>query len=498
MCPVCGEILPAHARGRTFHAEGHDMTAEDLARRMLGTESTCQCGCGKETLWRGWSKGFSKFLRGHMSTDSRSSGIEKLRSSLRTNHWSRGLSKETSAVLMDMSRKISKKIKSGFADGTISHWSKGQTAKNDSRVAAAAKKRSETLRGKNHWHFLPSDEVADRIINALGDRFEIISGLESISDRTNNATHHVEIRCKACGRVTSPSVYGIIRNEKKVCLSCRTEASSVPQLEIEDFVRSMIGDKTVLSSDRSNATGYELDVYIPSACFAIEYNGLYWHSEGARKDRDYHNRKTESCRKEGISLLHVFQDEWRDKREVVESMIINRLGLSKKVWARKCEIAEMSSSESRSFFEENHIDGDVRGIVTYGLFFEGKAVSAIKLRRPHSKRWSGFLEIARYACIKGTDVVGGHSRLIKHVQKKHSERLISYVDARFGGTGRHCEMSGMILDHVSKHSFWWTDREKRYNRLYCRAADGRSETEEASRRKLLKIWGCSNYVFVTP
>lgn len=433
-----------------------------------------------------------------MTSESRRDGIEKLKKTLQQHHWARGLNKETSESIKRGSLITSTKLREGFSLGKIKHWASGKTAEVDPRIADAAKKRSATLRGKSHWNYMSSDEVVERVCQALGDKFDIVSGIDTLAGRKNNTTHHVEIRCKSCSIVTSPSVYDIIRYDKKVCLSCRTEESSIPQKEIEDFVRSLVGSKTVLmSSDRSNPTGYELDVYVPEASFAIEFNGLYWHSEGVRRDCGYHNRKSIACRENDISLLHVFQDEWRDKRQIVESMITNRLGLSKRVWARKCEILEIDPCDSKEFFNKNHIDGDVRGFVTYGLTHEGKIVSAMKLRRPHSKKWSGFVEVARYSCVLGEDVIGGHSKLISHVRRNHSERLISYVDTRFGGTGRHCEKSGMMLDHVSKYSFWWTDRENRFNRLYCKAVDGRSEAEEAKRRKLLKIWGCSNLVFVT-
>lgn len=497
VCPICNENLPVHSRGRTFHAESHKISAEDLAWKLIDYIPVCQCGCNTKVAWRGWTNGFPKYLPGHMSENVRREGSKKLSESLLEKHWARGLSKETSELIREMGKKTSNKLKEGFSNGTIKHWSKGLSKETDLRIANAVKKREESFQSKNHWNFMTENEITDRITLSLGDRFEILSGFESLDDRSNNVTHHMEIKCKSCSIITFPSVYSIIRNEKKPCMSCRTESSSIPQLEIEGFVRKMLGEGiSVHSSDRSNPTGYELDVYVPEYSFAIEYNGLYWHSDAVRKNKDYHNKKTELCREHGISLFHVFQDEWRDKRDIVESMIINRLRMSKKIWARKCSIIKIDNKKSKEFFGENHIDGNASGMVTYALEFEGNVVSAIKLRKPHSKKWLGFLEIARYASAKGVDVVGGHSKLIKHARKNHPERLISYVDTRFGGTGRHCEKSGMVLDHVSSHSFWWTDREDRFNRLYCRATKEKSEAEEALSRKLLKIWGCSNLVYV--
>lgn len=499
ICPICNEQLSAYARGKSLHAIGHGISAKELAKKLVITSSICLCGCNKETLWRGWSLGFSKFLRGHMSKDSRELGTEKLRESLKNRHWARGLTKETSEIIKVSSKKTASSLKLGFLDGSIAHWSRGKTAKSDERIAAAAEKRSVTVGGKKHWHFMNIDEVIEKTISSLGNRFSILSGLDSIDDRINNTTHHIEIQCKKCFVVTFPSVYNVIRYDNKSCSSCNESGfASLPQKEIEEFVKGLLSkEEIVLSSDRTNTCGFELDIFVPQLSFAVEFNGLYWHSSAVQPDRNYHNKKTEACKNSGISLLHVFHDEWRDKRPIVESIIMNKLCLSKKIGARKCSIVKISSNDSKDFFENNHLDGNTTGFVTYGLVFENNIIAAMKIRKPHSKRWQGFLEIARFACHKGVNVVGGHSRLLSHVVKQCSKKIVSYVDTRFGGGGEYCEKSGMQLDHISKHSFWWTDRENRFNRLHCKATKGKPEAVVAASRKLLKIWGCSNLVFVT-
>jgi hypothetical protein len=499
ICPICNEQLSAHARGKSLHAIEHGISAEELAKKLEIVSPVCLCGCNKETQWKGWSLGFSKFLRGHMSKDARNLGKEKLRESLKNQHWARGLTKETSEIIKVSSKKISNSLKLGFLSGNIAHWSLGKTSKTDERIASSAKKRSATIRGKNHWHFMNADEVVKRINDSLCSRFNILSELDLINYRANNVAHHIEIQCKKCFAVTFPSIYDIIRHDKKSCLRCNESGfASLPQKEIEEFVIGLLPkEEIILSSDRTNTCGFELDIFVPRLSFAIEFNGLYWHSSAIQQNKNYHNEKTESCKNNGITLLHIFHDEWRDKRQIVESMIINKLHLSKKIGARKCSISKISLSDSKDFFENNHLDGNTSGFITYGLIFENSIIAAMKIRKPHSKRWRGFLEIARFACHKGINAVGSHSRLLNHVIKHHDEKIVSYVDTRFGGGGEYCEKSGMQLDHVSKHSFWWTDRENRFNRLHCKATKEKSEASVATSRKLLKIWGCANLVFVT-
>ena len=62
--------------------------------------------------------------------------------------------------------------------------------------------------------------------------------------------------------------------------------------EIVNFIKSLN-----IKVDENNTTilnGKELDIYIPSHNVAIEYDGLYWHSEQFIND-DYHLIKTELC-----------------------------------------------------------------------------------------------------------------------------------------------------------------------------------------------------------
>ena len=74
-------------------------------------------------------------------------------------------------------------------------------------------------------------------------------------------------------------------------------------------------------NDRTVLHGRELDVYVPEHHIAMEYDGLYWHSEDAGRDKGYHRRKTDDCAAAGISLVHVWEDDRRDRRAIIEDMI---------------------------------------------------------------------------------------------------------------------------------------------------------------------------------
>lgn len=92
--------------------------------------------------------------------------------------------------------------------------------------------------------------------------------------------------------------------------------------EIILFVESL-GVECIVK-DRKILEGKELDIYIPSKNFAIEYNGTFWHSSRFKKDSyNYHINKTNKCLEKGINLFHIWEYDWKDleTKEILKKLI---------------------------------------------------------------------------------------------------------------------------------------------------------------------------------
>ena len=89
--------------------------------------------------------------------------------------------------------------------------------------------------------------------------------------------------------------------------------------EIATYIKSL-GESNVLTNDRTALNGNELDIFIPNKNIAVEFDGIYWHSEIV-KDNDYHINKTITCEKRGIRLIHIFEDEWLEHADIIKSML---------------------------------------------------------------------------------------------------------------------------------------------------------------------------------
>lgn len=115
------------------------------------------------------------------------------------------------------------------------------------------------------------------------------------------------------------------RNDGKesFCPHCINYGYSKKEIEVLNFVNSLNVD----CIHRYKLYGVEADIFIPDSKLAIEFNGLYWHSE-IFKGKDYHYDKFNHFLKNGIQLFHLWEDEWRDKQEEMKETIKNLIELN--------------------------------------------------------------------------------------------------------------------------------------------------------------------------
>lgn len=180
---------------------------------------------------------------------------------------------------------------------------------------------------------------------------------------------------------------------------------------------------------------YEADIYIPSKNIAIEFNGIYYHSELYGTPKDYHLKKTDFFKEQGIQLIHVFENEWLLKEEIVKSIILNKLGLSQnKVYARDCIIHHLSIQDTREFLDVNHLQGYIGSCIRVGLIDKktNEVVSVMTFNRSrfnNKYKW----ELSRFCNKKNIVVVGGFSKLLKYINKhfEMNSDIISYADRRY-------------------------------------------------------------------
>ena len=207
-----------------------------------------------------------------------------------------------------------------FLNGSIAPWSKGLSKESDERIAKMSEKVSLSLRQKNIRNHLdalkrlPENTIKERIEDR--GMLRVIGGLENY---INDAQKVIQVQCLKC----KESFYGSLRSlQYGKCFKC-SPGGSIAQENLTNWIKEL--GLEVIKNSRALDTGrLELDIYIESKKVAIEYNGLYWHSHTGRSST-YHSNKTTAAIKKGITLIHVFEDEWRDKNEIIKDCINNKV-----------------------------------------------------------------------------------------------------------------------------------------------------------------------------
>lgn len=540
-CPKCEQSFGQEVRFFKHVTDVHGVTDHlqlYLEMEHDGVHPTCMCSpeCDQKLKWSGWKKGFtSKYVRGHNARidsifnddemqkkmrDKRIEGYETGRLTV----WNAGLSKKTDHRILETSAKISKSLqqyhqkegtvewhrrdpekareaakkssetkKRKFANGEVTAWNKGLTKHGNAKLAAISEKISHTVKTNVYSSSkrFKADELTKIISEASSEIFEFLTDPNDY----RNKYQYMSFKCKTCGAIQQKNLMMLLNTP--VCHVCHPKESKA-QLEIYDFVKSLAPDAVL--SDRTRIAPKELDIYVPSRELGIEFNGLYYHSAHFMNAK-YHQEKLNACNKAGVDLIMIYEDEWRDRREIIEGMIRHRLGKQPNTYdARKLTIRELTLDEAKRFFNENHLEGYTRCTKTFGLVDDtGNTVcAAMSLRRPFHAKYADWYELGRSCAKRDANVRGWLGKLSKAILAdalaSNKKGVMTYVDSRVGPGGGYKAAGWTLAAESSGARFWWTDYVHRYNRFKYKAdkARGMTQRQVADEAGVIEIYGCSN------
>ena len=271
-----------------------------------------------------------------------------------------------------------------------------------------------------------------------------------------NIKQPVTIICKTHGPfIQRPSHHIFYGNGCPTC--ARKIELSKPQLEIYNWLMSL--GYVVELNNTKLLDGLELDLFLPDYGVAIEYHGGFWHSyqsieTAAQKYRHY--RKANLSLGHNIKLLQFFDVEWRDRRDIVESMILYRLKHTmRRIYARQCVWQQLDRSVASEFINLNHLSGYTYAENHYGLLYNDELVSVLSItNRGH------YHELIRFCSKIGTSVVGALSKLLSKVD---FDRLMTYADRRYSDASGYIA-SGFVLEKITRPGYYYWRNNKIYNR----------------------------------
>lgn len=284
----------------------------------------------------------------------------------------------------------------------------------------------------------------------------------SFTSLTYNSAYRATWVCEK-GHTWKAAVYQRV-NQDTACPVCTPVGTSKGEEEIYEYVVSILDDTdTVIRNDRGLLQGKEVDVYIPTRSVAIEYNGLYWHEESKMSSRYAHHEKYAALQKDGVQLITVWEDDWKDHKQIVMSMLAHKLGVSsqRKVFARKTTVAETDAGEMQSFMNDNHIQGHKRGTLYVGLYDQDNVLVAGSVWRKYKQT----LYLDRYAT--SAVVVGGLGKLLRHVtdiaRQQGIDEIVTFSSNEVSDGGLY-ESLGFAATAQLKPDYQYVYRKKRYHK----------------------------------
>jgi hypothetical protein len=292
------------------------------------------------------------------------------------------------------------------------------------------------------------------------------------------------------------------------CVFCNpiNELRSFKEKQICEFLDEI--GISYIQNDRSILNGQEIDIFIPKHNIAIEFNGLFWHSDKF-KDKNYHKSKSKECNKSNIRMIHIFEDEWDDKKEIVKSRLKTLLGLtSTRIFARNCEIKYVDTKTKTQFLNDNHIQGPVGSKFNIGLYHESNLVSIMtfgkkRINLGFKESKTDEYELLRFCNVLDCVVVGGASKLLKRFILDHSPKeIISYADKRWSDGNLYEKLKFDFIKETNPNYFYIVNkkRETRFKHRKDVLIDlgfdtNKSESEIMEERGILKIYDCGNLLY---
>lgn len=310
-----------------------------------------------------------------------------------------------------------------------------------------------------------------------------------------NSSQLVHWKCEKDHEWSTPAYQRV--NHMTGCPDCsRYIKVSRPESSLIEWLKTVIGEDRMILNSRNIIKPYELDIYIPSKKVAIEFNGLYWHSERKGKHRNYHRDKWSACKEQNIQLIQIWSDDWDRNPNAVKKAILHKIGESteQRIYARLTKPQEITKDEAEEFLNSNHIQGYSSGSSYIALKLEDRNIAVMVLKQSTT---DGLYNIVRYAT--SSNVVGGFTKLLKYAEFLLTPKgFVTFSDNTISN-GNLYKANGFVEDRELRPDYSYIVNKQRRHKFSYRLKrfrndpkliwkEGLSESELAKINKLDKVW----------
>lgn len=256
----------------------------------------------------------------------------------------------------------------------------------------------------------------------------------------------------------------------------QTKNRSVKEIELFDFVSSM-----VVAENNYKINGREADIFIPSKNIAIEFNGVYWHSE-LKKKNNAHKKKMDHFLENGVRLVQIWEDDWDSNKACVKKFLTNMLTTTYRIGANKTRIEIIDQPRFNKFLNEHHLLGERNCSIRIALIFEDTIKSVMGINNHRDGKYS----IERFS---NDNITGAFGKMLKWFDKNYAPKeVVTYADLEIVSPVSNVYLSnGFVEDERQEPTYRY------YNRKTKRREDKRNWKIESLAPLLDDIENISEY-----
>lgn len=269
-------------------------------------------------------------------------------------------------------------------------------------------------------HKKTTEEFKREVKKLVGDDYTVLGEYKG-------SHKYIKMKHNICDHEWNVKPTYFVNSQATRCPKCFKNNSS-SETELRDFIIETLGIENVKFNDRSliyyiddkdnKVHYYEIDIYIPKIKLAIEFDGIFWHSS-KYTDKDYHINKTKLCNEKDIKLIHVFEDEWLLRKDIVKSLLLKELNLLESKTIKKYYIKEISVKEKNRFLKENSLEfNKYKTDLRLGLYINKELYSILTVRNN---------KIINYIDRKDIKINNSLELFIKYIRSNITNKKI-YID----------------------------------------------------------------------
>ena len=302
---------------------------------------------------------------------------------------------------------------------------------------------------------------------------------EILDDYVNQDTK-IKVKHKPCNRIFYKLPKDMLQGYG--CPYCNS-SSSITERNIIKKLKNKYPSLKIITNSRKIIPPYELDIYFPELKLAIEYNGLYWHSN-IHHNSKYHINKYNECFNKNIHLIQVFEDEIYNNEKLLYD-IANRFLDNRKISSIKdFEIKSIENKTKIKFIKENSYFVAHKCNKSLGLYKNNKLLSVIGYDLSRNE-----IIIKDYVSLINKPY-NFLNQFLYHILKCHEiSSVYIKVDKRFNLYLDEIKLCGfMFNDYTKPHRFY-------FNNNHSITTKYRDKSKVKNKNGLLYTWDCGYDIY---